>query len=244
MTTPQSHSSVPLPQSAEHSARKQPGSDLDAIYSILSRTYATFDEIDDPWMTNGLSATPFRSLVSTCLSTMTITKRVVNACVPLYEKVSTFEELAALDDEELRRIIKPVAHYNRKTKLLKDMARRILDEHGGEIPRTREGLMALPGVGQKVADIMLNFVFDEPSIAVDTHVLRVLNRLGIVDTPSATKAAETINAETPPHFKHHAHEWLIQHGMKVCVSRTPRCGDCCVTQHCNWFVLHRPIAAA
>lgn len=150
----------------------------------------------------------------------------------------------ALDDEDLRRIIKPVAHYNRKTKLLKDMARRILDEHGGEIPRTREGLMALPGVGQKVADIMLNFVFDEPSIAVDTHVLRVLNRLGVVDTASATKAAATINADTPPRFKRHAHEWLIQHGMKICVSRTPKCSDCRLTRHCDWFDVHCPTAAA
>lgn len=223
---------------------KQDCRDLDAIYGILCRTYPTFDETDDPWMTNGLSATPFRSLVSTCLSTMTITTRVLNACVPLYEPVSTFEELAALDDEELRRIIKPVAHYNRKTGLLKEMARRILDEHGGEIPRTRNGLMALPGVGPKVADIMLNFVFDEPSIAVDTHVLRVLNRLGVVDTDSATKAAEAINAATPPRFKRHAHEWLIQHGMKICVSRKPKCGDCRLTRHCDWFDRHQPSVAA
>ncbi len=219
--------------------RKAGKKDLAAIYGILGRTYPTFDQTDDPWMTNGLSATPFRSLVSTCLSTMTITKRVVNACVPLYERISTFDELATIDDEELRRIIKPVAHYNRKTKLLKDMARRILDEHDGEIPHTRGALMELPGVGQKVADIMLNFVFDEPSIAVDTHVLRVLNRIGIVDTSSANKAADTINADTPPRFKRHAHEWLIQHGMKICVSRTPKCENCPLTRYCDWFVAHR-----
>lgn len=219
--------------------RKGSGKDLAAIYGILCRTYPTFDQTDDPWMTNGLSATPFKSLVSTCLSTMTVTTRVVNACVPLYERISTFEELAEIDDEELRRIIKPVAHYNRKTKLLKNMARRILDEHGGEIPHTREGLMELPGVGQKVADIMLNFVFDEPSIAVDTHVLRVLNRIGVVDTSSANKAADKINAETPPRFKRHAHEWLIQHGMKICVSRTPKCENCPLTRHCDWFAAHR-----
>lgn len=212
--------------------------ELDAVYGILSRTYTTFEETDDPWMTNGLSSTPFKSLVSVCLSTMTITTRVVNAAVPLYKKVSSFEELAALDDEELRRIIKPVAHYNRKTKLLKSMARMIIDEHGGEIPETREELMALPGVGRKVADIMMNFVFSEDSIAVDTHVLRVLNRLGITDTKSAEEAADTINDMTAPRFKRHAHEWLIQHGMKVCVSRSPKCDQCPLTQHCRYFLEH------
>lgn len=190
-------------------------------------------------MTNGLSSTPFKSLVSVCMSTMTITKRVVNAAVPLYEKVSTFEELLALDDEELRRIIKPVAHYNRKTKLLKEMARKIIDQHGGDIPHTRDELMALPGVGRKVADIMMNFVFSKDSIAVDTHVLRVLNRLGVIDTSSALQAADIINAQTPPRFKRHAHEWLIQHGMKICVSRTPKCGSCPLTHHCRYFNEHR-----
>lgn len=213
--------------------------ELNAIYDILSKTYTTFEETDDPWMTNGLSTTPFKSLVSVCLSTMTITKRVVNAAVPLYKRVSTFEELAQLDDDELRRIIKPVAHYNRKTKHLKEMARQIIEEHGGKIPEDRDELMKLQGVGRKCADIMMNFTFSQDSIAVDTHVLRVLNRLGVVETSSATEAADIINAKTPAHHKRHAHERLIQHGMKVCVSRSPKCKQCPLTKHCNWFAEHR-----
>ncbi|WP_299656265.1 endonuclease III [uncultured Jannaschia sp.] len=208
------------------------------IYGVLGRTYPTFEETDDPWTANGLSATPFHTLVSTCLSTMTVTARVVKACVPLYEKVSSFEDLASLGDDELREIIRPVAHYNRKTDLVKRMARQIIDEHGGEIPRNRDELMELPGVGRKVADIMMNFEFSEDSIAVDTHVLRVLNRLGIVNTTSSDKAADIINIETPPRFKRHAHECLIQHGMKICVSRRPKCDDCRVTQHCDYYAEH------
>lgn len=208
---------------------------IGSIYEILSRTYPTFDETDNAWVANGLSATPFHNLVSTCLSTMTITKRVIRACVPLYERVGSFEELLALDDEELRSIIKPVAHYNRKTENLKIMCRQIIEEHGGEIPRTREGLMSLQGVGGKVADIMMNFVFEEPSIAVDTHVLRVLNRLGLVSTNSAESAAKIINEDTPRQYMRHAHEWLIQHGMKVCVSRRPRCEICNLTDYCSYF---------
>ncbi|QBL08745.1 endonuclease III [Rheinheimera sp. D18] len=205
------------------------------IYEILSQTYPTFENTDDPWMTNGLSSTPFKSLVSVCLSTMTITKRVVNACVPLYQRVSNFEELLALDDEELRQIIKPVAHYNRKTVNLKLMARQIIELHNGNIPETREELMKLQGVGRKVTDIMLNFVFSKDTIAVDTHVLRVLNRLKIIATDSAEDAAVKINLITPTFYKKHAHEWLIQHGMKVCTARKPKCSECCVNQFCSQF---------
>jgi len=209
--------------------------DIEAIYAILSRTYPTFDETENAWVANGLSATPFHNLVSTCLSTMTHTNRVIRACVPLYEKVSTFEELLALDDEELRTVITPVAHYNRKTRNLKIMCRQILDDHGGEIPRSRAELMTLQGVGGKVADIMLNFVFEQPSIAVDTHVLRVLSRLGLVKTASAESAAKIIAEITPARYLRHAHEWLIQHGMKVCVSRRPACEVCPITRYCTYF---------
>lgn len=206
---------------------------LASLYEQLSRTYPTFDQIDDPWMTHGLSSTPFRCLVSVCLSTMTITPRVVKACVPLFARVSTFEELLALDDEELRTIIKSVAHYNRKTTNLKIMCRQILHDFGSRIPDTHEELMQLQGVGRKVADIMMNFIFHEDTIAVDTHVLRVLNRLDIVHTPVAVVAADQINAITPPRYKRHAHEWLIQHGMQVCTARSPRCNACCVSDQCR-----------
>lgn len=207
---------------------------LDKIYSILSKTYSTFDETDDPWITNGLSSTPFRSLVSVSLSTMTHTKRVVNACVPLYKKVSTFEQLLAMDDEELRQIIKPVAHYNRKTKNLKIMCKQIIEDFDGKIPENREDLLKLQGVGRKVTDIMMNFVFSEPSIAVDTHVLRLLNRTGIVKTKSAEEAADLVNKLTSKKYKRHAHEWLIQHGMKVCTSRLPKCELCKIKNLCSF----------
>ena len=205
---------------------------LSAIYDILSRTYKTYEEMDDPWMANGLSATPFRHLISGCLSTVTVTKRVVSAAVPLYQRVSTFEELLALDDEELRAIIKPVAHYNRKTENLKILCRQIIEYHGGEIPSDRESLMKLRGVGRKVADLMMNHLFSEDCIAVDTHVLRVLRRLEIAKDTSAEQAANTINAITPAKYKRHAHEWLIQLGMQVCHARSPDCIACPVSKLC------------
>lgn len=205
---------------------------IEKIYERLAATYPTFENTDDPWMTNRLSSTPFRSLVSVCLSTMTTTARVVKACVPLYQQVSSFEELLAMDDEDLRAIIKPVAHYNRKTVNLKIMCRQILNDYNGQIPSTHEELLKLQGVGRKVADIMMNFVFSEDTIAVDTHVLRVLNRLTIVKTDVAEKAADAINALTPKHYKRHAHEWLIQHGMKTCTARAQQCTSCCLKTLC------------
>ena len=205
---------------------------LAAIYDVLSGTYPTYEESDDPWMEHGLSATPFRHLVSGCLSTVTVTKRVVKACIPLYQRVSTFPEPLALDDDELRDIIRPVAHYNRKTVNLKILCRQIIEDHGGEIPSDRESLLKLQGVGRKVANLVMNHLFSEDSIAVDTHVLRVLQRLEIVNDAIAEKAADTINAITPPEYKRHAHEWLIQLGMQVCHARSPDCPTCVVLKFC------------
>lgn len=205
---------------------------LSAIYDVLPRTYPTHEEMDDPWMTHGLSATPFLHLISGCLSTVTVTKRVIAACIPLYARVSTFEELLALDDDELRDIIRSIAHYNRKPVNLKILCRQIIQEHGGEIPSDRESLLKLQGVGGKVVDLTMNQVFSEDSIAVDTHVLRVLERLEIISDSIAEKAADTINAITLAGYKRHAHEWLIQLGMQVCQARSPDCTSCVLLPFC------------
>lgn len=183
-------------------------------------------------MTNGLSNTPFRHLVSGCLSTVTLTKRVVNACVPLYKKVSSFRELAAIDAEELRALIKPVAHYNRKTVLLKSMARKISDEHGGQIPRTKPELLKLPGVGQKVADLTMTYLHGKPTVAVDTHIYRLGIRLGVITCKNRDKAGTELTALTYQRHKAHAHEWLIQHGLKVCRTTKPGCGTCLINDLC------------
>ena len=214
---------------------KQPGT-VEKIYEILSATYPTYAESDDEWMTNGLSDNPFRSTVSVALSTMTSSPRCIKAAVALYEKVDSFAGLAEMDDDDLRETIRSVAHYNRKTKTLKAMARQILDEHAGEVPATREELMALPGIGRKCTDILMNTLHAAPTIAVDTHVKRLVQRLGLVDASmSAEQTVDPLTEATPVHYRQHAHEWLIQHGMKVCVARTPRCGDCPLTAQCDYY---------
>lgn len=208
---------------------------VEQLYKILSKTYLTFKEVDNEWEDNGLSSTPFKSLVSVMLSTMTHTKRVIKAANALYAEVSTPQELLHLPDEHLTELIRPVAHYNRKTQHLKEMCRQLLERHGGEVPHTRAELLALQGVGRKCVDIMMNFTFGAPAIAVDTHVFRVLNRVGIVHTESQVVAADEINRLTPDRFKQHAHEWLIQHGGKVCIARKPKCDECPLTQLCDYY---------
>jgi endonuclease-3 len=208
---------------------------IEQLYELLSKTYRTFDEVENEWGDNGLSSKPFKSLVSVMLSTMTHTKRVIKAANALYAEVSTPQELLRLSDEHLTELIRPVAHYNRKTQHLKQMCRQLIERHGGEVPRTRDELMALQGVGRKCTDILLNFTFDQPAIAVDTHMFRVLNRVGVVHTESQTVAADEINRLTPDRFKRHAHEWLIQHGGKVCGARKPKCDECPLTKLCEYY---------
>lgn len=204
------------------------------IYERLRQTHPTFAETDDAWTKNGLNATPFKALTSVAISAMTIDKRTVAACMALYGKISTPQELLALEDEELATLIKPAAHYNKKTIQLKKMCQQLIDRHDGEVPTTRRELQALTGVGRKCTDIMMHFVFSNSTIAVDTHVHRVVNRLGIVKTTAREKTADVINEITPLFYKKHAHEWLVQHGMKICVARKPKCQDCTLVELCQY----------
>lgn len=169
---------------------------------------------------------------------MTTSKRTIKAALALYETVHTFEQLRDMDEQELVHRIQSVAHYNRKAKNLKTMAAQIIDQYHGQIPQTKEELLTLSGIGRKCADIMLNFVFEQPAIAVDTHVFRVVNRLGMVKATTANATADQLNQITPAEFKRHAHEWLIQHGMKVCVARKPHCEECPLTHLCEYYQEH------
>lgn len=208
---------------------------IEKIYETLSKTYKIFAENENEWEANGLNSTDFKSLVSVMLSTMTNSKRVIRACIALYEVATTPEEILSLKDKKLIELIKPVAHYNRKAKHLKEMSQQVLDRHNGEVPRTESELLALQGVGRKCADIMMNFNFGGDTIAVDTHVHRVLNRLGVVSTTTNEQTADEINKVTPKKYKKHAHEWLIQHGMNICVARNPKCTECAISKFCDYY---------
>lgn len=205
---------------------------IEEVYKRLEIDQPTFSEVDDDWTKYGLSSTHFKALVSVTLSTMTHTPRVVKAATALYEVADTPEAIVKLDDDLLRELIRPVAHYNRKTQHLKKMCREIIGNFNGEVPRNKSDLLSLTGVGEKCANIMLNFEFNQDSIAVDSHVFRVLNRLGVIHTSSHEKASEIINKITPNQYKRHAHEWLIGFGMRVCHAKKPNCSECVLYDLC------------
>lgn len=190
--------------------------EIEKIYNWLDKNEMTFEEAGDEWSEKGLNSTPFKALVSVTLSTMTYTDRVIKGALALYKVADTPEKILKIDDDELRELIKPVAHYNRKAKHLKKMCHEIIDKFDGEVPTTKKDLLSLTGVGEKCANIMLNFQFNEDSIAVDTHVLRTLKFFKIVDKDAnANEASKIINQVTPLKYKKHAHEKLIRFGMAL-----------------------------
>ena len=205
------------------------------IYQILSKEYLTFAKNNNEWESNGLNSTDFKSLVSTMLSATTHSKRVIKACKALFAQATTPQEILELTDKKLAELIKPVAYYNNKTKYLKEMSRQIIERHNGKVPQTKKELMDLQGVGRKTAEILINFNFGGNTIAVDTHIHRLLNRLGVVDTKKNTATSDIINEITPENYKKHAHEWLIQHGGKVCIARKPKCEECVITKYCDYY---------
>jgi len=176
----------------------------------------------------------FKSLVGVTLSAQTKDERTAEACRNLFARARTAEEILALDIDELKLLIRPAGMYNNKAKNLKLMSQQLLERHAGIVPNDRKQLMQLAGVGRKSTDIMMRFVFNEPAIAVDTHVHRIVNRLGIAKTKAEHKTAEVLEQRTPDQYRWGAHEWLIFYGKYVCRARGPRCNECMFTDLCDY----------
>ena len=176
----------------------------------------------------------FKSLVGVTLSAQTRDERTAEACKNLFSRAETPEEILALDIDELKRLIRPAGMYNNKARNLRLMSEQLLARHGGIVPNDREQLMQLAGVGRKSTDIMMRFVFNQPAIAVDTHVHRISNRLGIANTRAEHKTAEVLERDTPDQYRWGAHEWLIGHGKYICRARNPLCDQCMLVDICDY----------
>ena len=181
---------------------------------------------------------PFRSLVACLLSAQSRDANTKRAADALFDRATTPEAILALDEAEIARLIQPCGLYNTKARNLHKLCRALVDDHGGVVPTDRAGLMALPGIGRKCADIMLRFVFHEPAIAVDTHVYRVATRIGLSDGRTAEQVAHDLEAVVPERFAMQAHMLLLEHGKRICRSRAPRCGICPVAPRCRYFAAH------
>jgi endonuclease-3 len=177
---------------------------------------------------------PFELLVAVMLSAHT-TDRSVNAATRiLFPVANTPAAIVALGVEGVKPYIKPVGLYNTKAKNLVGLAQQLIDRHGGEVPSTRAELEALPGVGRKTANIILNMVFGEAAIAVDTHIFRVANRTGLAPGRTPLEVEQALTANTPPEFRKDAHHWLILHGRYVCTARAPKCPTCIIRDLCEY----------
>jgi endonuclease-3 len=178
--------------------------------------------------------TPFELLVAVMLSAHTTDKSVNTATRVLFPIANTPQAILAMGVEGVKPYIKAVGMYNQKSKNLIELCRRIVEQHGGEIPHDRAALESLPGVGRKTANIILNMVFGEATIAVDTHIFRVANRTGLAEGKDPRVVEDELNAITPDEYKKDAHHWLLLHGRYVCVARLPACPKCIIHDLCEY----------
>ncbi len=175
---------------------------------------------------------PYTLLVAVVLSAQATDVGVNKATKALFEKVTTPRQMVELGLERLIPYIKTIGLFNTKAKNVIELSRILVERHGGEVPRDRETLETLPGVGRKTANVVLNVAFGEPTIAVDTHVFRVSNRTGLApgDTPLAVELG--LEKIVPDKWKGHAHHWMILHGRYTCIARKPKCPECPIRDIC------------
>ena len=185
-------------------------------------------------VTELLYATPYQLLVAVVLSAQATDKGVNRATRPLFKDHPTPQAIAALGVEKLADYIQTIGLYKTKAKNVIALSRLLLERHQGQVPAERAALEALPGVGRKTANVVLNIVFGEPTIAVDTHIFRVANRTGLAPGKDVRTVEDKLLRFTPDQFKQHAHHWLILHGRYTCKARTPDCPRCTIRDLCDF----------
>ena len=178
--------------------------------------------------------TPFELLIAVVLSAQATDVSVNKATRGLFRAASTPEAMLRLGEAGVREHIKTIGLFNAKARNVLATCRRLVEEHGGEVPRSREALEALPGVGRKTANVILNTAFGEPTIAVDTHIFRVANRTRIAPGKNVREVEDRLLRLVPEEFRKDAHHWLILHGRYVCTARKPRCGECAIRDLCEY----------
>ncbi|MGE5451316.1 MAG: endonuclease III [Acidobacteriota bacterium] len=179
-------------------------------------------------------STPFELLTAVLLSAQATDVGVNKATRKLFPVANTPQQILALGEEGLCEYIKTIGLYKSKARHLLATCRMLIALHGGEVPRTREALEALPGVGRKTANVVLNVAFGEPTCAVDTHIFRVSNRTGLAAGKNPLEVELKLLKRIPPEYKLHAHHWLILHGRYICQARKPRCWECSVARYCSF----------
>ena len=177
---------------------------------------------------------PFTLLVAVVLSAQATDAGVNKATPALFALADTPEKMAALGETRVRELIKTIGLFRTKARNVVALSQKLLAGHDGQVPRSREALEALPGVGRKTANVVLNIAFGEPTIAVDTHIFRVGNRTGLATGKTPFEVEMKLEEVVPAQYKRHAHHWLILHGRYTCVARKPLCEKCIINDLCRW----------
>ena len=177
---------------------------------------------------------PFELLISVILSAQATDKSVNLATDKLYPVANTPQAILALGEEKLIPYIQTIGLFRMKAKNVIATCKMLIEQHAGEVPRTREALEALPGVGRKTANVVLNVAFNEPTMAVDTHIFRISNRMGLAPGKDVVAVEQKLLKVVPPEFGLHAHHWLILHGRYTCIARKPKCGQCAAYDICGF----------
>lgn len=177
---------------------------------------------------------PYTLLVAVVLSAQATDKGVNKATGPLFKKAATPEQMLKLGLDGLKEHVKSIGLYNAKAANIIELSRLLIERHQGQVPQDREALQALPGVGRKTANVVLNVAFGEPTMAVDTHVFRVANRTGLAKGKTPEEVEAGLLKATPREFMDHAHHWLILHGRYICKAKNPRCQDCLIRDLCGF----------
>jgi endonuclease III len=177
---------------------------------------------------------PFELLVAVVLSAQATDRSVNQATGELFRAANTPSQMLALGEEGLIVYIRTIGLFRTKARNLIGLCGVLVEQHGGQVPRTREALEALPGVGRKTANVVLNVAFGEPTIAVDTHIFRVANRTGLAPGKDVEEVEQRLLKTVPEEFRQNAHHWLILHGRYVCVARKPKCWQCAIAKWCEF----------
>ena len=188
-------------------------------------------------------ANPFQLLVAVVLSAQCTDVRVNLVTPDLFEKFPDAASLAATNFDELFPLIRSISYPNNKTKHLLKLGQQLMDHHGGEVPRSHEDLIKLQGVGRKTANVVTSVLYDEPRMAVDTHVFRVSKRLGIATGKTVLAVEKELTTNIPDELIPKAHHYLILHGRYTCTARSPKCGKCSLTEVCKFFQAEQKKAA-
>lgn len=202
--------------------------------AIIREIFMRFQKANPAPTTELVYSSPFELLIAVILSAQATDKSVNKATVDLFKKANTPAKMASLGVEGLKKYISTIGLYNAKAKNVIATCNRLVEQFNSTVPDNREELESLPGVGRKTANVILNTYFGHPTMAVDTHIFRVANRIGLAKGKTPLEVEKQLLKNIPKEFLHDAHHWLILHGRYVCVARKPKCPECLIRDLCEY----------